>query len=461
MKRGPDFHASFIARIWEQLGSGQGVIAASWIANELARLDSVQGDIDTISTRIAAARTWAFIANQPDWLEDPVHWIERCSALEEKLSDALHARLTERFVDRRAKMLRRVKESLSGPTTVQIDGDGTVRVEGEALGTLTGFSFRPDPAARHEDRKALLIAAERVLDREMLERAKALVSAKDQEISLRLEPGEPIALIWRGVVAAQLTKGRGRLDPLLNPDTAISRLSEPWRSQIIERLNRWVRARIDHRLGRLRWVSRAAISPEQPPVLRAVLAALTEGLGTADRASLAETLAELSPDHRGWLRQAGIIIGPLDIFIEALLKPGAAELRVALSCVAENLPMLSVPMPGLGLIDRPTEALAKSAQIAGYRRFGDQMIRIDHVNRIALALHKQRKGNEAFAPDVSVANRLGIGPPTLARILRAIGFEPFGKPADDQWRWKGLRRPRDRRPTLNPAFAALKGLSRI
>ncbi len=122
--------------------SDAGRIDTQWFARQLAYCDNTNGDIDTLSNRIAHVRTWTFVANRPDWLEDPVHWQERTRALEDRLSDALHERLTQRFIDKRTsvlmKRLREREELMSS-----VDSNGAVQVEGEHAGQIEGLRFVP------------------------------------------------------------------------------------------------------------------------------------------------------------------------------------------------------------------------------------------------------------------------------------------------------------------------------
>jgi ATP-dependent RNA helicase SUPV3L1/SUV3 len=460
LKRGPEFHAGFLMRIWSHLG-GNGRIPSNWIAGELTRLDSVQGDIDTLSTRIAAARTWAFIANQANWLDDPSHWAGRCMELEEKLSEALHRKLTERFVDRRTSLLRRAKAEFAEHLPVSVSDEGIVQVDGEDIGRLKGFTFQPDPSARHAERKALLSAAERQLTRELATRANRLSSAPDLDFSLHIDAGAPVEILWLGEPVVTLSRGKSALSPNIVPSSAINRLPQPLRDMIISRLTIWLRTHVDSRLGRLRWVERTTQSPERPLVVRAILAALSEGLGLCERAHVATALPSLTPQDRNWLRQAGVTIGPLDIVIDALLKPQPAALRIALLCVARGRVMLPVPMAGLGLLDKPTPELVEGARMAGYRSFGDQMLRIDLLNRLSVELHRQRAGNAPFQPDATLSNRLGIGKATLDRVLRALGFRPMSSVGSNHWKWHGLQHKRpDPRPD-NPVFDALRQIVRL
>ena len=226
-KTGPDHHARLVARIFLHLSEGAGRIPHGWYAEQVARLDNVQGDIDTLADRIAGVRTWAYIAHRADWLADPAAMAERTRAVEEKLSDALHERLTQRFVDRRTSVLMRdVGAKGAGEFPVIVDEQGEVSVGSYPIGRLDGFQFEVDPAARHADRKMLLAAAERRLGGEYEKRAAALVADKDAHFSLRSDPDAPVALLWRGHEVARLGPGKNLLSPRILLDRRLERVSD-------------------------------------------------------------------------------------------------------------------------------------------------------------------------------------------------------------------------------------------
>ena len=221
-KTAPDHHSRLVARIFTHLSEGAGHIPMAWYAAEVARLDNVQGDIETLADRLAGVRTWAYIAHRSDWLADPAAMAERAMAVEEKLSDALHERLTQRFVDRRTSVLMRDLGGKSGEFPVMIDEEGEVSVGSYAIGRLQGFAFEVDPAARHADRKMLLATAERRLAGEYEKRAAALVAATDEHFTLRTEAHKPVAILWRGHEVARLEPGKNLLSPRAQLDRRIA-----------------------------------------------------------------------------------------------------------------------------------------------------------------------------------------------------------------------------------------------
>ena len=181
----------------------EGNIPVDWFARQVAQADRTDGDIDTLSNRIAHVRTWTFVANRPDWLADPEHWQGVTRAVEDKLSDALHERLAERFVDRRTSVLmRRLRENTMLET--EIGKTGEVTVEGHVIGRLDGFMFAPDASAAGSEAKALNAAAQKALAGEIEARATKLSQASNDQIVLATDG----ALRWTGRSGRQAHRRR-------------------------------------------------------------------------------------------------------------------------------------------------------------------------------------------------------------------------------------------------------------
>jgi len=453
---GAEFHSRQVIQIFRYLVTGSGVIPTDTIASELARLDSVQGDISALTARIAAVRTWAYASQRRDWLTDAEEWAERTRALEQRLSDALHEKLTQRFVDRRTTLLVRSMAADAAPLDVRFAENGAITVEDEPLGTLDGFALRIDHSARLEDRKRLIAAVERRLPSEIERRAGLLVAGPEREFALSTKAGEEIVILWKGASVATLRRGRTLLTPSILLHSALARLPSALRSQVQERLETWLKHCVETRLAPLNQFQRISKDPEMPAAIRAIVATLISTAGLCTRSILDTNLEALSPPDRRRLRQAGIVIGALDIFHHGLLKPEATRLRMALLAVNRNRAMPPLPMPGLTLLDRPAPELAASALEAGYRNFGTQMVRIDLVERIARGLHDQRSGKSNFVPDAKIATQLGIGQPTLVRILRTLGFKPAGSTNPELWRWIGRHHRKQEFGRPNGSFGDLR-----
>ena len=434
---GPEFHARLVARLFTHLANGP--LPDQMIADDVARLDTVQGNIASLSSRLSAIRTWTYVAHRADWLRDPDHWAAQTRAVEEKLSDALHDQLTERFVDRKASKMLRERGKAGRPSDLAIADDGTASIFGETVGRVQGFHFAADAMVRTGDKKKFLAAAENLLPHEWQKRALSVEAAADMALELRLEPGEVPAIKWSGGTLAILVRGRGLLTPDFKLDPSVARLDPVLRDKVRIRLQRFVRDMIDRTLAPLVRLNEVAFAPTTPPALRAVLAPLAESAGTLPRTALAEGLASLGPEDRKTIRHLGVTFGSLTLFHPGLLKPAAMRLRLALCAVRAGHSMSPVPMPGLSLLDQPSAELAAAAVVAGYFPFDQQMLRIDLLERIALKIHDQRSGHLAFVPDAKLAASIGVGSATFDRVLRALGFVPVQTDTPGQWKWRGLR----------------------
>ncbi|MET0270035.1 MAG: helicase-related protein, partial [Sphingomonas sp.] len=331
-KTGAEPHARLVGRVYRHLTEGDGHLPVNWFADELARLDQAGGDVEAIADRIAGVRTWAYIAHRPDWLAEPEKWAERTRVIEEKLSDALHQRLTQRFVDRRTAVLMRDLGARGlDALPVTVAQDGAVAVDGEPIGHLDGFRFRIDHNARVVDAKRLLAAAERRLGGELARRARALAADADAAFALATEPGRPVAIFWRGHIVARLGRGRSITAPRVLPYKALDSLTQADRKAVIDRVERWLADETRRQLPALLALAAAARDPERPAALRALCAPLAEAGGMLLRAPVEAAVAGVERPLRPAAAKLGIRIGTLDVFVPALLRPEAVRWRLALA----------------------------------------------------------------------------------------------------------------------------------
>ncbi len=452
-KTGDEAHARLVGRVFRHLTEGSGRLPDAWIAAEIAHLDRVTGDVEAIADRIAAARTWTYVAHRPDWLEDGPAWAERTRALENRLSDALHAALTQRFVDRRTAVLLKDLKAKGASAAVLIETDGTVMVDGEAIGRLDGFRFTADAAARAGEQRLLLAAAERHLTCELSARAKALAGSSDDEFALDFTGQLPPRLLWRGAPVAQLRKGRDALAPRLETDRAISGLAPDDRRRVQLRLDGWLQGRIAAVLGPLAGLPALRETVSAPA--RGLIVQLVEGLGVLSREAVADQIVGLSRDDRAALTRAGVRMGPLHLFMAALLRPEPTRWRLALWAVATQQQALP-PLPPPGRVsvasdwggeDSPADFL----RVAGYWRLAagnGPAVRIDMVDRLARQIHSRRTGRAPFIPDPNWAASLGLSQDGLARLLRALGYRPRLVDGTPHFAWAG--RPRGPQPRPGP-----------
>jgi len=453
-KVGPMHHARMVRRIYSYVGEG-GHVPHEWFAAEVARLDNVSGDIEALADRLAGIRSWAYIAHRADWLKEPARWAERTRLVEARLSDALHERLTQRFVDRRtAVLVRDIGARGADALPVTVAADGEVSVGPEPIGHLTGFDFRVDPSARLADKRLLLAAAERRLGDELDRRAKALVEAEDTAFQLATDEEGALAVTWENHVLARLAPGRSLLEPALRTARALDRLSAPIRGALRERLERWLDGQIERHLAPLKQLAAAAGEPASSPGVRALAAMLADAGGLLPRKAALSAIAHLEQTDRQALHRLRVRLGPLDLFVPVLLKPGAQRWRAALIAVKQGQPMPKLPAPGAATLSG--QADPRGAALA-YRRLGLEWIRIDLADRLASHARKVRSVGGDEPVDQALATSIGLGEEALGRLMNEIGFAR----ADGAWRWRGRRGTRpDLRPTPSHAFAELAKLKK-
>jgi ATP-dependent RNA helicase SUPV3L1/SUV3 len=417
-----------------------GKLPETWIASELAHLDRMSGDVETLADRIAGARTWTYIAHRPDWLADAPLWAERTRAVEDRLSDALHTALTQRFVDRRTAVLLRDLKARGQDQRVEIDPDGAVAVEGEVIGTLDGFRFTADASARAGEQRLLLAAAERHLVRELARRAALLAAAADTEFRLDFTGPMPPRLLWNGARVASLRKGRDAMTPRIELDRALASLAPDDRRRIQVRLAAWFEASLARELGPL--VRLGALHAALSPVARGLIVRLVETLGALPRSDLGDVVAALPRADRGALVAAGVRLGVVHVFVAGLLRPEATRWRLALWAVANDIAALPA-LPPPGRVSLPVDAAAPPGFIeaAGFWRIGDEAVRIDMVDRLARAIHGRRDGRAPFIPDPNWAASAGLSRDGLARLMRALGYRLQLVDGAAHFAWRGHRRP--------------------
>ena len=418
---GSEHHSRFVGALWEHMAQG-GPLPHSYVASELARLDNIQGDVDTISARIAAVRTWTYVAHRGDWVEDPPAMAERARRLEEKLSDALHNALRQRFVDRRTSMLLRKGGKDDALLPVQVDAENQVFVDGEHIGELDGFTFRVDSTARVGERKLLLAAAERHLAAYLKDKVRAVLMAEGQEFSLTRDADGRPALQWNGAVLGHLAKGRSLLQPLFKPVRAVAGLEGDDLRAIAEKAEGWIHEQLTKHMGGLVALNQLAADAATDGMVRALAARLADAGGIAGRQFLADTLTALPKEARGAARKAGIVFGALDVYHHAILKPAATRWRSALFAAQTEKPMPELPPESAVHLKEWNFASIADCRNAGYRRVGNEYVRIDLAERVIKKAHEARGQALEFGMDMAFATSLGLSEDGLQSLMRDAGF---------------------------------------
>ncbi len=428
-------HASLLASVYKFLMSESSVIPADWLQQQLDYADKTDGDIDTLATRIAHIRTWTFVANRGDWLDNADKWRENTRAIEERLSDALHEKLTQRFIDRRTSVLmRRLREK--DTLMAEINTAGDITVEGEFVGRLDGFRFIADSHAGGAQEKALRAASLKAAAEKIAERADEFAKSDDSQISFD-SSGK---IIWRDQVIARLQAGT----TILKPDIEIfadEQLSGPEYERVQNRLKTYVDAQIAKHLEPLVNLSAAE---DIEGLGRGVAFRLCEELGVLKREDVAADIKLLDQNLRKQLRKHGVRFGAYHVFCPALLKPAAVRWTMLLWALNQakngSLSLDDLPQPpqqGLTSVVADSATPAGFYQSVGFRQCGKRAVRIDMLERVAdmirvLIFWKPEKpGDErpagsieggGFSVTADMMSLVGCSGEDFSAILQTLGY---------------------------------------
>jgi ATP-dependent RNA helicase SUPV3L1/SUV3 len=455
----PDFrkttledHLRYVQTAFTYLTERDRRLPADWLDGQFRALDRIDGDIDALSARLASVRTLAYVANRADWLADPGHWQGRTRALEDRLSDTLHERLMQRFIDRRTSALMRglnVQETL----LAGVDAGGAVTVEGHFVGRLEGARFETAKGSSALEDRALRAAAERAIGPEVARRLGRLAAEPDEAFGL-LPDG---MVLWRGEAAGQLTGGgpfspRVRLLGELGPAHG--------RERATRRLEAFIAAEANRRLARLRALKAAVAEGRIKGLARGIAYRLVEAGGILDRRLVEGEVWALSQGERRALKSLGLRFGAFSLYLPDLLSPPARRFAHAFAQLAapdwrpdaEALSALPTPPP-------PATALAAHGlrAVAGLAAPVEQLERLDALIRAA-----PRQSGGALLPEEAWAE-LGWTPDQAGQILRGLGYAPARKPVPGQptlWRKRQAKPVAEPRAAATPSpFAALAGLA--
>ncbi len=415
----PDFrkvmdesHTRLLGRVFRHLAAPAGRLPTDWLAENIKRIDRTDGELDTIVQRIANIRTWTYVSHRGDWLAESAHWQEVTRGVEDRLSDALHQRLTNRFVDKRTAVLVRRMRDGDG-MEAEIRPEGEVRVEGEYVGRLAGFRFEADKAETGAAARTMLAAALRALAPEVERRLVQALSDPPEAFDLAAD-----GLSWRGEPLARLSPGADALHPQV--EAPLGDLLPPkGRERLRRRLGEVVQAWLAIRLPPL---FRLAEAPLSGPA-RGLAHQLAEGLGSMPGGE--SLVRSLSKEDSLALARLDIRVGRHGLYIPALLKPKAQELRALLWSIHTGTPAPAVPGP------RPAVMVAETVppafyEAVGYGVMGKVAVRRDVLERFA-ALARAGAHQGTFLPDHAMHSALGLGPAATESVLEALGYVRSGE----------------------------------
>ena len=416
-----DAHARLLAEIYGHLRSDDGRLPTDWLAQQIDRLDRSGGDIETLTQRIAGIRIWTYVAYHADWVSDPAHWRERTRDIEDKLSDVLHERLIQRFVDKRtAHLVRKLKEDAELLGAVRADGE--VLVEGHVVGRLSGFRFTPDYGEGGADgaaKKSIERAAGLALRQEIERRVAALAGAADDALRIADPRTSDVAdILWQDTPVARLAPGRELLRPALTTFKS-ELLDAEQETRIRARLERWLADHLAATLAPL-FADPAALPTG---AARGLHFRLKEHLGSMPRALVRDEVQALDKESRRALRAIGLRIGRESIYAPALLKSYPVALRGLLWALANDRSLpLALPADGRSSVATGRGAPAAFLEAIGYRHLGPLAVRLEILERVAAdAWDLAAKG--PFAEPAQLMNLMGCNADGLAEVLKRLGYQ--------------------------------------
>lgn len=412
--RGVSFtdHTTLVSRIFNFLHE-KGEVSENWLAQKIANIDKTGGDIDTISKRLAFIRTWTYICQRKGWVQNESYWREETRAVEDRLSDALHSALSQRFIDRRTSMLmRRLKQKES--LVAEVDTKGEVTIEGEFVGKLNGFRFQMDKDATAEEGKTLRAASIQALQPEFNLRADRMYNAPDIEFEFTEQGG----LMWGEYGVGKLIKG----DDILSPRIEVF-VDDEAGNEVLIKVQKRLRHFIERKINSAFEPLLAMRDDEMVTgMARGLAFRLVESLGVIPRSVVAKDVKELDQDGRGLLRKHGVRFGQYTLFQQLMLKPAPTRLRLVLWSLFEGLDEFpEAPPPGLVTIPETKGSPKGYYPRAGYRLAGDRAIRIDMLERLA-DLTRSQNVKDGFEANSDMLSISGTTLEQFSNMMEGLGF---------------------------------------
>ncbi|MFD2204622.1 helicase-related protein [Kiloniella antarctica] len=378
-----DQHIRLLSQMYHYLISNRRLLPEDWVAAQIRRIDRIDGDIDTLVSRIAHIRTWTYISHRGDWIEDNEHWQGVSRAIEDRLSDALHDRLTQRFVDRRAAKL--VRSLQAGDNIVSaIKANGDVIVEGELLGRIVGFSFDLDESLEGTDVKPALTAARKTLLSEMPARVSVLEEDNDGSFLLN-DSGE---LTWRGIPIAKLIKGDAPLNPVVDVYST-EFIDSAMREKIRLRLVAWLERHLRAQLKPLFYLADATLDG----TARGIAFQVLEGLGLVPRYIVRDQINGLSKTDRKALADLGLRLGRESVFLPNLNRPRPSRIRALLWAAWNEVAVPVMPEFDVNSFEPAASQTDGFCASVGYRHLSDRkgrelVLRADALERVSHEAYK-------------------------------------------------------------------------
>ncbi len=425
----PDFvkktyghHINLVGKVFNFLTEQTKKIPNQYMKEQLSYLDKMDGNVDSISNRIANVRTWAYVSNKANWVENQDYWIERTKHLEDKLSDRLHEELTKTFIDKRASVLASgLKQDIIFETNI-VD-EQKVMINQQYIGNLKGLKLELDLKvdALDADIKSLKKAARQNVGPEIIKRIKEIIDTGLVELK------DDFKIYWKNYPIAKLIAGTDYLNPQINLiiDEMIEN-DEKLKLNIY--LQKWINAKIETELKSL--IDLKNLN-EKNPELRALAFHLYENNGVVKRENVEIYLKKLDQDERKKLRRIGVKFGRYHIFLFKLFKPSSVSLRVLLwkSFSEKNL-NLHPPTFGLNFLEETKKINKDFMLLCGFEKFEKFFVRIDILERLFIMIlnsNIDEKKNSEIKLVPEMLNLLGCNKENFIKLIKNMNYKVFEK----------------------------------
>ena len=417
----PDFvkhtyghHLEVVSKVFGFLTSGKKKVLNKYMKKQLNSLDKLEGNVDSISNRIANVRTWSYVSNKKGWVENQDYWIERTKILEDKLSDRLHEELTKSFIDKRASILARgLKQDIDLKT--EITDQKNVLIDGQYIGELKGLKLNLDLKidSLDTDIKSLKKASRQGVGPELVKRINQIINSN----ILKLK--EDFKIYWGNDPIAYLTPGKNYLEPNLNL-IADDILEFENRNRLQIHLEQWLKKFIREKLTDL--VNLNNIEKNNNSI-RALCYQLFENNGVLKRDLVSEFVKQLSLDNRKILRKNGIKIGRYHIYLHKIIKPEAVTIRLLLwkNYYRKNM-NLKPPKFGLNFIIEENNINSNFMLICGFEKFKNFYVRIDILERLFIKIIENTKDKEVKLQS-EMMNLLGCTKENFLKLLVLMDYK--------------------------------------
>ena len=435
----PDFekkaygqHVNIIDKVFQFLSTRKRRIPSTFMKEQLKGLEKDHGNVDLLSHRLSNVRTWSYVANKKNWVENSDYWVQLTKNIEDKLSDKLHDELTKSFIDKKISILSRsLKQDLVLNT--DINDDNKIYIDGQLIGELKGLKFLIEVTSKtlDTDIKSIKKAARRGVEKELMQRVKNILNRPELTID-----GES-NIIWKNNPIARLKKGNSYLNPELDI-IADDALDDASRMKLFYFLKKWVENYINEVLGDLIKLTKHNINNQY---LRGLVFQLYEKNGVVIRNEVDQIVKLIPVEDRKKLWGMGIKIGRYHIYLPKMLKPKAVEFRIKLWNLFHNLSgKNTIPQSGLNfLIDTNLER--NFLLLCGFEKFKEFFVRIDILEKLFIQIMDNTR-NKKFKINASMMNLLGCSKENFYKLMNYMNYKKDKE--EDTYVFKGEKRKRDK-----------------